>query len=115
MAKRQPAAWQGVQCPEYRQLGDIVALLEALDRGVDIAPGDSVPDGRDREATLVAERLMSRRAACRRLLVVTAANILAICQQSIGAGDDLVFWQCRVLEGENALDTQAREDYASPN
>ena len=55
--------WQRVQCPEYRELGKILALLEALDRGEDVSPGDTVPDGREHEATLLAERLMSRRAA----------------------------------------------------
>jgi hypothetical protein len=66
--------WQRVQCQEYRQLGTILSLLEALDRGEDITPGDAIPDGREREMCLVAERLMSRRAACRRLLEDTVTD-----------------------------------------
>lgn len=99
--------WKQARMPAYRTLGSMIALLEALDRGEEIPPKDKAP-GSQGEAVSPTERYICLKGACRLLLASIQRSIEAVLSRSVGRGEDVVIFECRLQTGEEAANELLR-------
>lgn len=121
---KQEQHWQAVQMSAYHRLGNVIATLEALARGEEIATQDTMPtqpcphcDGSGRvaavmaaEAVSPAERYVSAKSACALLLASIQRSINAICGRRVGTFEEVVVVECRLMDGQQVLDELERYD-----
>lgn len=96
-AYRHGQRWRKVRMRAYRNLGNAIASIEALDRGEEELRGDGAAPPALEHLT-VAEQLACRRGACLLLERVTAANIERALAYRPADGEDLVLVEVRVRQ-----------------
>ena len=99
--------WQRVKMDAYRRLGYAIATLEAIDQGKAQPPSEKVAAATQGEGTLAAERFMALKAGCRLLLNIIERSVEAVCDRSVGNGEDLAVYAVRIETGEEVADRLA--------
>lgn len=106
MRQQQLQHWQRVRMSAYHTLGNMIATLEALERGDPVETREMAP-GTQGEAATPAERYVCLKAACRLLLVAIERSIEMVCSRRVGMSEDLVVCEVRLETGEEVLDRLA--------
>jgi hypothetical protein len=106
MKQQQLQNWQRVRMPVFHALGAMIEMLEALERGEEVAAREKAP-GPQGEPCSVTERYVCLKGACRLLLLAVQRSIEAVLARRVGVLEDVVIVECRLKSGEEVLDMLA--------
>lgn len=81
--------WRQVQCRAYRSLGNRLAALEALERGLDLPGGDEIDRTPGAETMLAGERHACLKAQMRLVLRAMQASLQAVLDTRPQLGEDV--------------------------